>query len=80
MKQEQENKWKKLRAQLFGAPLDEMSLAIIEERFGCGLPCFQKQEGGGFDPMDAMRRDAYREVTLWLRYQLKQYRKETNNE
>ena len=77
MKQEQESKWKKLRAQLFGAPLDEMSLAIIEEHFGCGLPCFQKQEGGVFDPMDAMRRDAYREVVLWLRWHLNKYRKET---
>ncbi len=46
--------------------LDERALSIIEERFQTSLPCFQGV-AGAFDPLDAMRRDAYREVCLWLR-------------
>lgn len=42
-------------------------LEWMKEYFQIGLPCFQKQgEKGEFDPLDAMRRDAYREVVLWL--------------
>ena len=41
----------------------------MRERFGVDLPCFQfvsDDERRGYDPMDAMRRDAYREVFLWF--------------
>lgn len=41
----------------------------MRERFGVDLPCFQfvdKSERRGYDPLDAMRRDAYREVYMWM--------------
>ena len=42
-------------------------LEWMKEFFQTDLPCFQKQEGERlFDPLDAMRRDAHREVVLWL--------------
>ena len=40
-------------------------LEWMKEFFQTDLPCFQGGKGG-FDPLDAMRRDAYREVVLWL--------------
>ena len=40
-------------------------LEWMKEFFQTDLPCFQKQDGL-FDPLDAMRRDAHREVVLWL--------------
>ena len=59
--------------------LDEEVIRIIEERFECNLPCFQGH-AGAYDPLDAMRRDAYREVTLWLRRELNLYRKENHDD
>lgn len=47
--------------------VDERFLAYLEDRFGANLPCFQVRADGSFDALDAMRRDAYREVILWLR-------------
>lgn len=42
-------------------------LEWMKEFFQTDLPCFQKQDGERlFDPLDAMRRDAHREVVLWL--------------
>lgn len=42
-------------------------LEWMKEVFQTDLPCFQKQDGERlFDPLDAMRRDAHREVVLWL--------------
>ena len=44
-------------------------LEWLRERFGVDLCCFQFQnmeEKRGYDPLDAMRRDAYREVYLFL--------------
>ena len=44
-------------------------LEWLRERFGVDLCCFQFQnmeEKRGYDPLDAMRRDAHREVVLWL--------------
>nr|DAL08961.1 MAG TPA_asm: hypothetical protein [Caudoviricetes sp.] len=40
-------------------------LEWMKEFFQTDLPCFQGEKGG-FDPLDAMRRDAYKEVVLWL--------------
>jgi hypothetical protein len=72
---------RKRRQLLFGQRLDERGLEVLERKFECHLPCFLRVGAdGGFDPLDAMRRDAYREVCNWLRDQLKTYRKETNNE
>lgn len=68
---------RKRRALLFGAPLDERGLDVLEKRFECGRPCFMRDAAGKFDPLDAMRRDAYREVVSWLREQYDIYRKET---
>lgn len=69
---------KKRRKLLFGGTFNERSIEVLEQRFECGLPCFQGA-AGKFDPLDAMRRDAHREVCLWLRHQLELYRKETEN-
>lgn len=55
--------------------LDERCLAIIGRRFGVHQACFQGFRGE-FDPLDAMRRDAYREVYMWLKKELRLYRKE----
>ena len=72
---------KKRRLKLFAQPLNEQGIEVLERKFECHLPCFLRVgSDGGYDPLDAMRRDAYREVCNWLRDQLKIYRKETNNE
>lgn len=45
----------------------EGGVGVDEGVFQTDLPCFQKQDGERlFDPLDAMRRDAHREVVLWL--------------
>lgn len=59
--------------------LDEEVIRMIEERFECHLPCFQGH-AGAYDPLDAMRRDAYREVCLWLRRELQLNRKEHDDD
>lgn len=64
------------RRKHIGERVDERFLGYLEERFGTGLPAFQRQAGGGFDPLDAMRRDAYREVVLWLRREWELYTKQ----
>lgn len=47
-------------------------LDILEKEFQTNLPCFQGK-AGSYDPLDAMRRDAQREVLLWVRYEIEQY-------
>ena len=47
-------------------------LNILEKEFQTNLPCFQGK-AGSYDPLDAMRRDAQREVLLWVRYEIEQY-------
>lgn len=49
--------------------IDEKTLKILEWHFGTHLPCFQGVPGK-FDALDAMKRDAQREVILFLRQQL----------
>lgn len=71
---------KKRRLLLFAQPLNEQGIEVLERKFQCHLPCFVRGADGGFDPLDAMRRDAYREVCCWLREQFNIYRKENNNE
>lgn len=53
--------------------VDDEVLSLIEERFETNLPCFQGSKGN-YDPLDAMRRDAYREVVLWLRNVIKNHK------
>lgn len=40
-------------------------LAELKKHFQTDLPCFQGK-AGSYDPLDAMRRDAYREVILFI--------------
>ena len=40
-------------------------LDILEKEFQTNLPCFQGK-AGSYDPLDAMRRDAYREMILFI--------------
>lgn len=61
---------KKRRLMLFAQPLNEQGIEVLERKFECHLPCFMRVgSNGGFDPLDAMRRDAYREVCMWLKEQ-----------
>lgn len=53
-------------ARLFGCDHGARVLEFLEEHFQVHLPVFQGK-AGGFDPLDAMRRDAYREVFLYIR-------------
>lgn len=53
----------------------EQVLAELEQRFETHLPVFQGKPGS-YDPLDAMRRDAHREVFLVIRRQLELARKE----
>lgn len=55
---------------VLGTPEGEQVLATLEQRFETDLPVFQGK-AGGYDPLDAMRRDAHREVFLVIRRQLK---------
>lgn len=61
---------------LFGSADGQQVLADLEARFETHLPVFQGQPGH-YDPLDAMRRDAHREVFLVIRHQLKLARKES---
>lgn len=52
-----------------GTPPGRRFLDYLEKRFEIHLPAFQGGKGQ-YDPLDAMRRDAYRELLLYIRYQL----------
>ncbi len=54
------------------ACLDEDAIAFLAERFEANYCCFQGKRGQ-YDPLDAMRRDAHREVILYLRYIREKY-------
>jgi len=54
---------------LFGTAEGQQVLAELEARFETDLPVFQGKPGS-YDPLDAMRRDAHREVFLVIRHQL----------
>lgn len=62
---------------LFGTPEGEQVLQDLEKRFETDLPVFQGK-AGSYDPLDAMRRDAHREVFLVIRCRLAQARREAN--
>ncbi len=46
--------------------MDDECISFLEARFETGICCFQGR-AGGYDPLDAMRRDAHREVILYLK-------------
>ena len=71
---ELEERERRDRAVIGRAVTDEV-LAVIGRRFGVHRACFQGC-AGRYDPLDAMRRDAYREVYHWLKKQVLLYRKE----
>lgn len=60
-----------------GSPEGELVLAALEQRFETNLPVFQGKPGH-YDPLDAMRRDAHREVFLVIRHLLALARQEAN--
>ncbi|MCQ2366389.1 MAG: hypothetical protein MJ056_04420 [Akkermansia sp.] len=60
---------------VFGTPLGEQALDVLEARFETDLPVFQGK-AGAYDPLDAMRRDAHREVFLVIRRLMEQARRE----
>jgi len=62
---------------LFGTPEGAQVLEDLERRFETDLPVFQGK-AGSYDPLDAMRRDAHREVFLVIRRRLAQARREAN--
>jgi hypothetical protein len=62
---------------LFGTAEGQQVLAELEARFETDLPVFQGK-AGSYDPLDAMRRDAHREVFLVIRHQLALAEKETH--
>ena len=59
-----------------GTPPGERYLEFLEKRFETHLPAFQGNKGQ-YDPLDAMRRDSYREILLYIRHQLELAKKES---
>lgn len=64
---------------VFDTPDGRDVLSFLEARFQTDLPAFQGSPGN-YDPLDAMRRDAYREVFLYIRRQLQLALKESTTE
>lgn len=60
---------------LFDTELGQQVLAELEARFETNLPVFQGR-AGSYDPLDAMRRDAHREIFLVIRRRLELARRE----
>lgn len=63
---------------VFSAPEALQVLADLERRFDTHLPVFQGK-AGSYDPLDAMRRDAHREIFLVIRHQLELARQEATH-
>ena len=64
---------------VFDTPDGREALTFLEARFQTDLPVFQGSPGN-YDPLDAMRRDAYREIFLYIRRQLQLAIKEPTEE
>lgn len=62
---------------VLGSAEGEQVLQTLERRFEIHLPVFQGRSGS-YDPLDAMRRDAHREVFLVIRRQLELARQEAS--
>lgn len=69
---------RKRLAKVLATPDGEKVLRVLEARFQVHLPAFQGSVGQ-YDPLDAMRRDAHREVFLHIRHQLQLAQQEYNN-
>lgn len=59
--------------------VDKRVLSILKRKFGTDKACFLPGPNG-YDPLDAMRRDAYREVVCWLETAVRQGKKELNQD
>lgn len=66
---EEERRSRRRFLRVFGSPEGQEVLDELEKKFEIHLPVFQGGSGQ-FDPLDAMRRDAYREVFLHCRRKL----------
>lgn len=75
--EEQREERHRLR-ELLNTPLGRQVLCDLERRFETHLPVFQGK-AGSYDPLDAMRRDAHREVFLVIRHRLKLAEQEATN-
>lgn len=64
---------------VLGSPDGLGVLDELEKKFEVHLPVFQGSPGK-FDPLDAMRRDAYREVFLYCRRKLELARIDSDGE
>lgn len=67
--QAQREERRRLR-ELLNTPAGQLVLEDLERRFEVHLPVFQGKPGT-YDPLDAMRRDAHREVFLVIRHLMK---------
>lgn len=66
MKQEEYEQRMKHRRRIFREAFRNPEvLAELKRHFQTDLPCFQGK-AGSYDPLDAMRRDACREVILFI--------------
>ena len=59
--------------------VDKRVLSILKKKFGTEKACFLPG-ANGYDPLDAMRRDAYREVVNWLENAVREGKKELNQD
>ena len=73
--QEQAREERSRLLKLFSTSEALQVLADLEKRFETHLPVFQGK-AGSYDPLDAMRRDAHREIFLVIRHQLELARQE----
>ena len=64
---------------VFDTPDARETRSFLEARVQTDLPVLQGSPGN-YDPLDAMRRDAYREIFLYIRRQLQLAIKETTEE
>lgn len=77
LEQAQEERRRLLK--LFSTAEGMQVLADLEQRFETNLPVFQGK-AGSYDPLDAMRRDAHREIFLVIRHQLELARREATQQ
>ena len=75
LQQEQAREERSRLLRVFSTPEAQQVLADLERRFETHLPVFQGK-AGCYDPLDAMRRDAHREIFLIIRHQLELARHE----
>jgi hypothetical protein len=68
-RKEQQEELQRLQ-ELFDTQLGRQVLSDLERRFETDLPVFQGK-AGSYDPLDAMRRDAHREVFLVIHHLLR---------